>query len=339
MPNTNPPIDNAATVDYVKSTAASSGVIRVLPIGCITKERDGREIADLAGLAEAGVIGFSDDGSPVMNSAIVRKALEFSRECGRPMMEHCEDTNLTGKGQMNEGRLAERLGLAGIPAASEEIIVARDLALAKLTGGWSHICHVSTAGSVELIKRAKEKGAHVTCEVTPHHLTLTEETVLGCDPDAKVSPPLRTERDIHALIQGLVDGTIDIIATDHAPHAPKEKAAGFLSAPSGISVFETALGSLMSLVHGYDLDLPQIVNFLTARPARLLGRYGELGTLAPGASADITVFDPQADWTVDISEFASKGKNTPLKGSVLRGRVMATIYSGKIVYRDKGAKS
>jgi dihydroorotase len=332
MPNTRPALDSKETIDYVKSTALLQGVVRVLPIGCITKKREGKELADLAEIVEAGAIGFSDDGSPVMNSAIMRQALEFTRECGLPVMEHCEDINLTGKGQMNEGEFAGSLGLAGIPAESEEIIVARDLMLAKLTGGWLHICHVSTAGSVELIKQAKDGGVRVTCEVTPHHLTLTEEMVLGYDANAKVSPPLRTEKDIQALIQGLEEGIIDIIATDHAPHTEKEKMSGFLTAPSGISVFETALGSLMSLVHNYDLDLMQLINFLTAKPAKLLSRYGELGTLAPGAEADITVFDPNAEWVVDTNEFASKGKNTPLKGSTLRGKVITTIYQGKIVY-------
>jgi len=319
MPNTRPALDSKETIDYVKSTALLQGVVRVLPIGCITKKREGKELADLAEIVEAGAIGFSDDGSPVMDSAIMRQALEFTRECGLPIMEHCEE-------------FAGSLGLAGIPAESEEIIVARDLMLAKLTGGWLHICHVSTAGSVELIKQAKDKGVRVTCEVTPHHLTLTEKMVLGYDTSAKVSPPLRTKKDIRALIQGLEEGVIDIIATDHAPHAEKEKMSGFLTAPSGISVFETALGSLMSLVHNYDLDLMQLISFLTAKPAKLLSRYSELGTLAPGAEADITVFDPNAEWVVDTNEFASKGKNTPLKGSTLRGKVITTIYQGKIVY-------
>ncbi len=337
MPNTNPALDNPETIDYVKSTARAQGVVRVLPIGCITKKREGKEIADLAAIAKAGAVGFSDDGSPVMNSAIARAALEFTRECGLPCMEHCEDLNLTGKGQMNAGEFAASLGLAGIPAESEEIIVARDIMLAKLTGGWAHICHASTAGSVELIKQAKAKGIHVTCEVTPHHLTLTEDWLRGYDPNAKVSPPLRTGADIDALIEGLHDGTVDVIATDHAPHAEKEKAAGFLQAPSGISIFETALGSLMGLVHCYDLDLPQLINFMTARPARLLGRYGEIGTLQPGALADITIFDPGLDWIVDPGEFASKGKNTPLRGETLRGKVMTTIFEGKIVYQHNAS--
>lgn len=335
MPNTNPAIDSADVINYVKSTALTQGVIRVLPIGCITKNREGKEIADLVEMANAGAVGFSDDGSPVMNSGIMRRALEFTHECGLPAMEHCEDVNLTGKGQMNEGEFAESLGLTGIPAASEEIIVARDLMLAKLTGGWIHICHVSTAGSVELIRQAKDRGVRVTCEVTPHHLTLTQEMVLGYDANAKVSPPLRTENDIRALIGGLNDGVIDCIATDHAPHAEKEKAAGFIAAPSGISVFETALGSLLGLVHNYDLDLSPLINYLTARPAKLLGRYGELGTLATGANADITIFNPDSDWLVDTDDFVSKGKNTPLRGMTLRGKVMATVYNGKVVYQDK----
>ena len=335
MPNTNPPLDNQATIDYVKSKAATEGIVRVLPIGCVSKGRKGEELAEIGELASAGVIGFSDDGEPVINSRLMRQALEYSRTFGLPIIDHCEDTVLTDGGQMNEGIIATRLGLRGIPAAAEEIIVARDLALAELTGARLHIAHVTTEGSVELIRRAKEKGIQVTAEVTPHHLTLTEEKVIGYDTNAKVNPPLRTRRDIQALIQGLKENVIDIIATDHAPHTEAEKLCEFAFAPFGISGFETALGSLMSLVHDGQLALAALVSKLTYEPSRIIGsKYGKLGTLAIGAPADVTIFDPAMNWVVDTRTFASKGKNTPLAGSMLKGKVMATISQGKLVYKD-----
>jgi len=272
-------------------------------------------------LASAGVVGYSDDGSPASTSQLMRQALDCGRALGLPIIDHCEDTSLAAGGTMNEGVVSAKLGLQGIPAAAEEIIVARDLALAQLTGGWLHIAHVSTEGSVDLIRRAREKGVRVTAEVTPHHLPLTEEKVLGYDTNAKVNPPLRTEKDIQALIQGLKEGAIDIIATDHAPHTEADKQCEFALAPFGISGFESALGSLMSLVHGGQLTLTTLISKLTCEPARIIGdRYGKLGTLAFGAPADVTIFDPNRDWVVDINAFASKGKNTPLAGSMLKVR-------------------
>ena len=290
-------------------------------------------------LASAGVIGFSDDGEPAVDSRLMRQALDYSRAFGLPIIDHCEDTVLTKGGQMNEGIIATKLGLRGIPAAAEEIIVARDLVLAQLTGARLHIAHTTTEGSVGLIRRAKEKGTQVTAEVTPHHLTLTEEKVIGYDTNAKVNPPLRTERDIQALIQGLNENVIDIIATDHAPHTEAEKLCEFALAPFGISGFETALGSLMSLVHDGQLTLATLVSKLTYEPAKIIGdKYGKLGTLAIGASADVTIFDPDMNWVVDTRAFASKGKNTPLAGSILKGKIMATISLGKIVYKDDSIK-
>jgi len=335
MPNTNPPLDNQTAVEYIKSTAAAEGVVRVLPIGCISKGRKGKELAEMGELAAAGVIAFSDDGEPALNSYIMRQALDYSRAFELPITDHCEDTILTEGGQMNEGVLSAKLGLRGIPNAAEDIIVARDLALAELTGGWIHIAHTTTEGAVELIRRAKEKGINVTAEVTPHHLTLTEERVIGYNTNAKVNPPLRTERDIEALIQGLNDNTIDIIATDHAPHTEGDKLCEFALAPFGISGLETAFGSLMSLVHNKKLSLTTLIAKLTFEPAKILGgKHGQLGTLAVGAPADVTVFDPDREWVVDTKDFASKGKNTPLAGEKLKGKVIATIYQGKIVYRD-----
>ena len=339
MPNTEPPLDDAGAIDYVKSVAAAEGSVRVLPIGCISKGRKGQELAEMAEMAEAGAVAFSDDGAPVTSTGLMRQALDYSLIFGRPVIDHCEDVNLSAGGQMNEGIVATRLGLPGIPNAAEEAMVARNLALAELTGARLHIAHVSTAGSVELIRGAKEKGIPVTAEATPHHLTLTENLVIGYDTNTKVNPPLRTERDVQALVQGLRGNVIDIIATDHAPHAEIDKLCEFGFAPFGISGLETALGSLMSLVHDGYLSLNQLIAKFTSAPVRVLGNgFSQLGTLAEGVLADITIFDPEKPWTVDPRQFASKGKNTPLAGATLRGRVMATIYQGNLVYRDEELK-
>ncbi len=345
MPNTNPPIDNKAVVDYVKDKARKRGIIRVLPIGCISKGRRGEELAEMGELAQAGVVAYSDDSDPVRDSRLMRHALEYSRNFGLPIIDHCEDTTLTEDGVMNEGWVATRLGLRGMPTIAEEIMVARDIALAELTKGRLHIAHVSTRGSVELIRRAKEKGVAITAEVTPHHLTLTEERVMGneaapqplsllsYDTNAKVKPPLRTRREIEALILGLKEGVIDAIATDHAPHTEVDKRCEFGLAAFGISGLETALGALMGLVHSGELDLPLLISKLTIEPARIIGK--EIGTLRMGAPGDVTIFDPEAEWVVDPKAFASKGKNTPLAGRILKGRVMATVCGGKIVFQDK----
>jgi len=336
MANTNPPLDNQGIIDYVKSIASSEGVVRVLPISCITRGRKGEELVDMDELKSAGVVGYSDDGSPVPTSRLLRQALEHSLALGLPIIEHCEDTSLSQGGSMNEGALATRLGLQGIPAQAEEIIVARDIALTQLTGGWLHICHVSTEGSVDLVRQAKKKDINVTAEVTPHHLTLTEEKVIGYNVNAKVNPPLRTKRDIEALIQGLKEGVIDIIVTDHAPWADDEKRRNFATAPvSGITGLEMALGSLMSLVYSGQLTLANIISKLTCEPARIIGdKYGQLGTVAAGAPADVTIFHPDMEWLVDAGALVSKGKNTPLLGSKLKGKIMATIYTGELVYKD-----
>ncbi|MBM4432949.1 MAG: dihydroorotase [Chloroflexi bacterium] len=339
MPNTDPPLDNKNVIDYVKSKAEKEGLVRVLPIGCITKGRKGQKLADMEEMATAGAIGFSDDGNPVVDQNLMQKALEQSRALGLPIIEHCEDTSLTKGGLINEGTISAKLGLKGMPAAAEETMVARDLALAELTGGHIHIAHVSTAGSVDLIRRAKEKGIRVTAEATPHHLTLTEERVVVYNTSAKVNPPLRTKKDVQALIQGLKENVIDIIATDHAPHTKADKLCDFARAAFGISGLETALGSVMSLVHDGHIALPALVAKLTFEPARIIGeKYGKLGTLAIGAAADMTISDPDAEWTVEPENFASKGKNTPLAGTKLKGKVMATISQGKLVYKDDRIK-
>jgi len=337
MPNPSPPLDNKETIEYVRAEAEKSGAIRVLPIGCVTRGRKGEELADMAELAGAGAIGFSDDGSPVKDPEIMRRALERSRELGLPVIDHCEEPSLIEGGQMNEGELARRLGLRGIPSASEEIMVSRDIMLARMIGGHVHIAHVSTSGAVALIRNGKRQGIKVTAEVTPHHLTLTEEECNGYNTNAKVSPPLRTRRDNQSLLRGLKDGVIDIIATDHAPHARSDKECDFTQAANGISNFETALGSLLGLVHGGQLSLPELIARLTFAPAQFL-KYDLLGTLKVGAPADIAIFDPYDEWTVDPASFVSRGKNTPLAGRVLKGRNMATIYGGKLVYKDDAIK-
>jgi len=346
MPNTNPPLDTQASIDYVKKTAEIEGTVQVLPIGCITKGRQGKELTEMSELAKVGVVGFSDDGDTVASSRIMSLAMDYSHALGLPIIDHCEDKELSDGGSMNDGWVSARLGLKGMPKAAEEIIVARDLALAHLTGAKLHVAHVSTEGSVELIRRAKEKGISVTAEVTPHHLTLTEERIMGSqlekhnrlkyDTNAKVNPPLRTEEDIDALIKGLKDGTINVIATDHAPHTSVDKMCEFGLAAFGISGLETALACLIGLVHSGQLDLKTLISKLTFEPAIIIGtRYGELGTLKPGCRADVAIFNPNKEWTVDSRDFVSKGKNTPFDGCHFKGKIIATIVAGKVVYRDK----
>jgi dihydroorotase len=333
MPNTEPPIDTGDTVEFVSRVAAEEGVARVLPVGCLTRGRKGSELADFGELLTSGAVAFSDDGDPLGDASLMRRALEFSGEHGVPIIDHCEDLAVSSGGVMNEGETARRLGLKGIPAVAEESMIHRDIELAKATGGRLHVAHVTTAGSVELIRRAKEQGVSVTAEATPHHLTLSEEAVATHGTNAKANPPLRTGEDVAALVRGLREGVIDMVATDHAPHTSGDKACDFAQAAFGISGLETALGSLMGLVHGGEIDLGTLISKLTMEPARFL-RRPDLGTLVSGAPADIVVFDPDQEWEVKPDEFASKGRNTPLAGQVLRGRVMLTVFGGAAVYRD-----
>ena len=350
MPNTNPAMDTRATVDFVLQKARVEGLVRVLPIGCVTKGGKGRELAEMGELAEAGAVGFSDDGHPVADPYIMRQALSYSSADGLPIIDHCEVPELFKGGAMNEGWVANRLGLPGIPNSAEEIMVARNIHLAELTGGRLHLAHVSTAGSLELVRRAKDKGLRVTCEVTPHHLTLSEEAVLGYlnggspfapltpdayDTQAKVNPPLRSRADVEAMVEGLRDGAVDFIATDHAPHNRVDKLCTFHEAAFGISGLETALGALMSLVHTGQIPLPLLVEKLTAAPARFLDR-ADMGTLREGAPADVAILDPDAQWVVDSSRFASRGKNTPWDGATLKGRVVATIVGGELKHAVEG---
>jgi dihydroorotase len=351
MPNTEPPADSAGAVDFVLRRAAETGLVRVLPISCVTRRREGKELAELAELAQAGAVAFSDDGAPVADAGLMRRALEYAGMLATPVIDHCEDPALSG-GVMHEGWVATRLGLRGIPAAAEETMVARNIALAAETGSHVHLAHVSTAGSVDLIRHAKARGVAVTAEVTPHHLALTHEavltgpaesqTALAYDTNAKVNPPLRTPEDVAACVAGLLDGTIDCIATDHAPHAIQDKLCEFDAAAFGISGLETALALCLTA-----LDIESVIQRLTIAPVRALGldrriegpvlsRVEGLGTLAPGAPADVALIDPAAEWTVEPSAsggFASKGKNTPLAGRTLGGRVTATVYAGKVVWR------
>ena len=345
MANTEPPLDNATIVDWVKRKASKDGLVTVLPIGCITKERKGQQLTDMAELAESGVIAFSDDGDPVASSQLMRRAMEHSRDLGLPIIDHCEDRLLSDNGIVHESELSASLGLRGIPAAAEEVMVTRDLVLAKLTKARLHIAHVSTRGSVELIRRAKEEGASITAEVTPHHLTLTEERIVreptgkSFDTNAKVNPPLRSKEDAEALVKALRDGVLDAIATDHAPHTLADKNRELERAAFGISGLETALGCLMTLVHRGAISLTQLISKLTCEPAKVIGRNDELGTLKAGAPANVTIFDPDREWVVNSRDFASKGKNTPYDGYKLKGKVMATIANGRMVYIDSSLSS
>ena len=350
MPNTDPPIDNAAVVDFIHQKARQDSLVRILAIGCVTKGRKGHELAEMEELASSGVVAFSDDGDPVYDANLMRLALIYSLDLGLPISNHCQERSLSCNGVMAEGPVATHLGLDGIPAAAEETMIARDIALAEATGGRLHVAHLSTAGSVPLVREAKARGLSVTAEVCPHHLTTTDQWVLGrkgepttaagglaYDTSTKVYPPLRGQRDVDALIQGLADGVIDCVATDHAPHDLTSKQVTYQEAAFGISVLETALGSLLQLVHSKKLSMGAMVDRLTTGPARVLGEtYSDLASLEAGTAADIVLFDPEQEWTVDTSEFESKGRNTPLEGTMLKGRVVATFASGNIIYQSAG---
>ncbi|MBN1282536.1 MAG: dihydroorotase [Proteobacteria bacterium] len=331
MPNTDPVIDCASVAEYVLEKAGRLGATGVIPIGSITRGGKGEAMSDIGDLASAGACAISDDGRSVMNSGLMRRAMEYATAFGLPVISHCEDAALAGGAVMNEGLVSTELGLQGMPAAAEELMVARDIMLAELTGARLHIAHASTMGTVELIRRAKRRGIRVTAEVTPHHLTLTDEAVSDFDPNTKVNPPLRTEADRRALIKALADGTIDAIATDHAPHNIIDKEMGFEEAAFGISGLETMLPLALALVAERKLTLKRLVEALSAAPARILGLKGK-GSLKPGSDADITIFDPSAAWTVDASRFASRGKNTPFNGLRVMGRARWTIVRGRIAF-------
>ena len=345
MPNTDPVQDTASVIDDVMRRAEADGVARVLPIGAISVGQKGKRLAPMGELADAGVIGFSDDGNPVSDANLMRQALAYSVDLGLPIINHAEDKQLVAGGMMNAGPVATRLGLAGVAAEAETTMVTRDLQLAELTGARLHIPHISTVGSIMALRSAKERGINATAEVTPHHLTLTDEWVYGqqgevpesvgpgsYDTNTKVNPPLRSRADVEALIEALSERLIDIIATDHAPHAATDKICTYNEAAHGINVLETAFSSIFTLVDldSAGLSLVRLIESLTAGPAAILGR--DLGTLNNGFSADVTLIDPEMKWTVDPEGLASKSVNTPLAGIELTGRVVATIYRGMTVF-------
>jgi dihydroorotase len=367
MPGTNPVLDRAAVAHQVRAITQREGHVHIDLIGAITLGREGKVISEMMELADAGCMGFSDDGRSILDPTVMRSALAYAAALGLPVMTHCEDPRLGSGWAMHEGAVSTRLGLPGAPAAAEELMIARDIALAEDASAHIHICQVSTAGGVALIRRAKERGIHVTAEVTPHHLTLTDAWVLGSlaprpnpppargkgrrghapelglpawldptmlppyDSATRVRPPLRTERDVEALIAGLNDGTIDAIATGHAPRSRVEKECEYGVAEPGISGIETALGLVLTLVHRGEMDLVNTVARLTEGPAQVLGRSP--ATLRPGSRADIVIFDPDRAWTVDVNRFASRGKNNPLHGQQLKGQVMLTMVSGEVAFR------
>jgi dihydroorotase len=340
MANTEPVNDNRAVTDYIRAKAQSEGVVRVYPIGAVTRGLAGKELAELAELAEAGCVGFSDDGRCVMNAELYRRAMEYTLPFGAPVISHAEDHTLARAGCMNEGVVSTELGLPGIPSAAEDVMVARDIVLAELTGAHVHIAHLSTAGAVRLVRDAKSRGVRVTAEVTPHHLVLTEEAVRSWDANTRMAPPLRTKRDTEALIEALADGTIDCVATDHAPHALSEKEGEFDQAANGIVGLETAVALLLDrLVRPGVLPVATLVSRLSRDPARLLRLPG--GALGVGAPADLTLIDPDGTVTIDPKLFQSKSRNTPFAGWRATGRPWKTIVGGNVVWqiREEGRAS
>ena len=331
MPNTNPVNDNKAVSLYIRQRAQEVGLANVFPIGAITKGLKGESMAEMGELREAGCLALSDDGKPVGNSELMRRALEYSRPFGLTLITHAEDLSLVGEGVMNEGFVATELGLKGIPWVAEDAATARDIMLAEFTGGKLHVAHVSTKGSVELIRQAKKRGVQVTCEATPHHFTLTDEAVRGYETNAKMNPPLRGAEDVAAIRAGLADGTIDAIATDHAPHHFDEKNVEFNIALNGIVGLESALPLTLELVNEGVLSLPQAIRLLTCGPAQALGI--PRGTLAAGAVADVTIVDPEWSWTFEAEKLASKSKNTPFDGWIMKGAATHTLVAGKVVYQ------
>ncbi|HSR89930.1 MAG TPA: dihydroorotase [Gemmatimonadales bacterium] len=335
MPNTDPVVDNQGTVGFIVSQAQRAAKARVYPIGAISLGQRGEKLAEFGELVGAGAVAVSDDGKPVMSSHLMRTALEYARTFSIPVADHCEDLALAEGGAMHEGIVSTRLGLKGIPAAAEEIMVARDIILAELTGGHVHLCHMSTRGSVELIRRGKERGIRVTAEATPHHFTLTHDSCEGYNTNAKMNPPLREDADREAIRQALRDGTLDVIASDHAPHHYDAKEREFDDAPNGILGLETALGLAISeLVETGLMSLSDLLLRMSTQPARIFNLPG--GSLGVGAPADVVVFDPKARWTVDPARFHSKSRNTPFGGRSLTGRAEVTIVRGRVVYQALG---
>jgi dihydroorotase len=331
MPNTDPVTDNQAAVGFVVRQGHAAGAARVYPIGAISVGQKGKALAEVGEMVGAGAVAISDDGKPVASAHLMRTALEYARTFTIPVVDHCEEPTLAALGAMNEGVVSARLGLRGMPSEAEEIMVIRDILLSRRTGGHVHLAHISTKGSVELIRWGKDRGLRVTAEVCPHHLSLTEAAVEGYNTNAKMNPPLRTAEDVAAVGEALRDGTIDVVATDHAPHHYDEKEREFADAPNGIVGLETALAVVVTtLVASGHIDFATLVDRMSVAPARIFHLPG--GSLARGRPADVTVFDPSREWTVDPSQFLSKGRNTPYAGRRLRGRAVCTVVGGRVVY-------
>jgi dihydroorotase len=329
MPNTDPPIDSQGAVEFVFHQAAQAGHCNVFVIGCVSKNREGKELAEIGQLVAAGAVAFTDDGAPVFDPELMRRAFEYCLMFDKPLLSHAEIRELTKSGVMHEGLVSLILGLAGMPAAAEDVMISRDIALAEATGGRLHVMHVSTSGSVEILRRAKRRGVRVTAEVTPHHFSLTDDCLRAFDSNFKMNPPLRSHDHVEALISGLADGTIDVIATDHAPHAQEKKMQELDRAPFGVVGLETALGLVATkLIEPGHLDWPSALAKLTVHPARILGI--PKGTLAVGADADITIIDPNLRWKVHPAEFRSKSRNTPFAGMELKGRATTVIVDGEV---------
>jgi len=332
MPNTQPVNDNAAVTHFIIQTARGQSPVNVYPVGAISEGSRGERLAPIGEMRDAGIVAISDDGRPVMNSDLMRHAMSYASGFGLTVMDHCEDLDLSAGGQMHEGLTALRHGLAGISSASEEVMVSRNILLAARTGARFHVAHLSTAGSLDMVRHAKRRGLPITCEVTPHHFTLTDEDVKDYDANYKMKPPLRSRQDRDALLEGLADGTVDAIATDHAPHPGSEKMQEFDLAPFGVIGFETALGlALDRLVHSGLITLTRFIELFTINPARIVGL--DRGTLAPGAVADVTVFNPERRWIYDVNQSFSRSRNTPFQGVSLRGGPVATIVGGRIVWQ------
>lgn len=331
MPNTDPVNDSAAVTRFIIEQAQHAQLANVFPVGALTKSSHGQELAEMGEMRSAGIVAVSDDGRPVANAGMMRRAMEYARGFDLPVIDHCQDPTLSAGGVMHEGHWSLLLGLKGMPAAAEDVQVIRDCVLAKLTGAAVHIAHVSTRGSLEAVRRAKDAGLRVTCEVAPHHWSLTDEAVAEFDTNMKMSPPLRSRDHVDALFEGLRDGTIDAIATDHAPHHADEKALEFDEAPFGITGLETAIGLAFDLVEQGIIDLERLVTLCSTNPARIFGLQ-DRGSLTAGAHADITILDPTCEWTFDVNESKSRSRNTPFDGRTMTGAAVATIVGGRVVY-------
>jgi dihydroorotase len=332
MPNTDPPIDSQGSVEYIRGQAARADNCNVFVVACVSKGREGKELAEIGQLVKAGAVGFSDDGAPIGNSELMRRAFEYCLMFDKPVLNHSENCELTGHGVMHEGLVSLSLGLSGMPAAAEDVMTSRDIALAEATGGKYHLMHVSTSGSVDIVRRAKRRDVRVTTEVAPHHFTLTDECLRTFDSNYKMNPPLRGKEHVEAILAGLADGTIDAIASDHAPHAKEKKMQELDQAPFGIVGLETMLGLVVTkLILPGVLDWSKAIRKMTINPAKILGL--SKGTLQIGADADITVIDPTAKWTVDPAQFRSKSTNTPFAGMELTGRASMVIVGGKVKFK------